>query len=354
VSDGVLNVKSPYPAIQIHIAELRGNVLNTHYNLLDTIYSNTREFAIDPENVLFQPLGETVLNFLSVTFTDRQSFPVQPIENSYLQFTLKNMSVSEPKVVPIYATLTATYPGSEVGFRLPRVIHLEQKGTWQLAISSVILPNTAVTIEDSFGLTVERDGESTSVAIVKNSIQSSYPLKQVAAQLQRKIARQMEDSKPNKLQITVDRSGRFTFLSLVPCRITLSNIMAWALGIQENGYDNAGLSLDLVPDMGKRSEGRANFNFIPHSGVFVECSNIEPSVHNNEFRNILRILPVDFSSTAENVWHQFKHLEFHDLTHSTLSELRFRFTNGRGEDIDFSEIENNSLIPMNFLLRQNE
>jgi hypothetical protein len=91
VSDGVINVKHPQPAIQIHIAELRGNVLNTNYNLLDTIYSNTREFAIEPENVLFQPLGETVINFLSVTFTDRHTFPVQPIENSYLQFTLNNM-----------------------------------------------------------------------------------------------------------------------------------------------------------------------------------------------------------------------------------------------------------------------
>lgn len=344
--------------LRIDLDELSGiDQYSETSKTLAILYSHRSEaFFIDPKHILSHQLNETTVNVLTLRFMTENGQVVTPRKHSYITFCLENMQHGERERT-LFLSAQAPDDGTEIICQLPHPVHLEQRGSWQLCLHSIVMPNMRILLDDDDQYTIEVTvGEENEIKrqqkiAVKKYVTGSN-IEYFLSDIEFVLATYLREPDLREPTISFSKDGdhRLKIKVRKRTRIAFSRSLAFALGLLETGDERRLITIEITPKTPHHCSKPIDFLRVPPQRAYLECGIIEPSIHNKQFQSTLKVLPIDFTNAKNRVYYEFTHLEYHDISTSTLQNLKFRFVDEKNHPIEFSPDNNN--VKMTLLLRQ--
>lgn len=332
----VLEKKNPCTSLlHIRLDELK----TTRFNTLNKRFLRITKCIHQPDNkqTIFKEFERNSLhqlktgtfNELTFSFTNEfeEKLSINP-EESFLHCTLINMDSEE-----YHFTLTSEVKEgqTEIQTELPYRSRLESKGTWKLACQSVLLPK----IQEKSKFTLYIYDE-------EKKIKNQFSYSQSSLSNPNDIISQMNDDLERefgvkKIRFRIDQDG----IMKVFCKTLFNFSISKALGlIFGNTQEDPEKMLSVRPNAtgffsSKYDPERKDPNS-KNKLIFLKCDIVVPSVYDNGFKNVLKMIPFKQSET-DPFFYESKMLNYVEISPSSLSSIYFSMEDEKNETIEFSK-----------------
>ena len=256
---------------------------------------------------------------LSIEILGSNDKPVLLSKPGYLSLRLKAMT-KEYSSFSIHVTEEGKRKISGFRYELPYPIHLEQKGTWKLALSSVVFPNPNVGKDTELRITCILGNVNVSWTYEESKI---WNIRKFINTLQLDIRAKLKLKRNQQFRLGIMESKNFALISSEPITVILSNRFAYLLGFVDDGFTKAGRSIDLVPNRKMVFPNTVDLGRDVTEAVYLKCSQIAPCIVNDKFDHVLKLLPIK-SKSAKYFYYETEEPEYHIILPSTLSHLNFQ------------------------------
>lgn len=243
--------------LRIELDELSGiDQYSESRKTLAIVFSNKPEkFHIEPRHLIFHQLNDTTLNDLSLTILNENDQIITPLKNSYLTLCLENMN-GQPRERSLFLSVQVPDDGGDIICQLPHAIHLEQRGSWQMCLHSIVMPNMRTQLDDdcTIQVTVGSENEIKSqqkVTVSKDaqSIMSGNNVEYFLSDMEFVLATYLRDRDITQPTISLAKDGdeRLKIEARKGVKIDFSRSMAFALGLLETGDESQLISIVVKP-----------------------------------------------------------------------------------------------------------
>ena len=313
-----LNIGTQPPAIgKIRLLELDGfNGSLVQDKILDIFRIDNKYIFKERKTLDFVKLSHHSLSSLTFEVLDGNDKPIKLTKTSFITLCIKSMDKN-------YTTfsLHVTEEGKRKipGFRysLPYPIHLEQVGTWRISLSSIIFPNPNLGQDTELRVTAILYDRNVSWVYDDSNISN---VKKFINVLQIDVRRKLNLQRKQSFKVGVLASKKFALVSSEPVKITFSNRLAYLLGFTDKGYTNAKSTIKLNRNEMFRGPNTVDLNRDVTEAVYIKCAQIAPSIVNNTYDHILKVVPIQ-SKTKKYFYYENEEPEYHNILPSTLSHL---------------------------------
>lgn len=283
--------------------------------ILDVFRIESDSIYKERKNLDFVKLSHHSLATLTFQILDQDNNIIKLASRSFISLKIKTMT-PEYESFHLHVTEEGKNKISAFKYQLPYPIHLNQTGVWKIAMTSIIFPNPNIGKDTELRVTVTLDNVSKAWTYENEEVTN---IRSFINKLQLKIKKQLKLTGRQKFLVGV-LDKKFALLSDFPIKIKLSNRLAYLLGFVDDGYTKAGREIQLVPGVTFTAPKTADLTRDVTEAVYVKCSQITPSILNDRFEHILKVIPIT-SKTQKYFYYEAEEQEYHNILPSTLYNL---------------------------------
>lgn len=289
--------------------------------IFDSFYINSLRVIKERKVLDFIKLSNHAINNLSIRILDANGNPVKLQNNSYLTVRLKTMP-SDYESFTIHVEKEGKNKISSFDYRLPYPINLKQTGTWKLALSSIILPNPNIGKDRELRMNVTSGNQSISWTYNDSDVWNTNSF---ISKMHQDIRRKLKLKRSQLFRVGNLVTGKFSVYSGIDMKLKFSNRLAYLIGYYEDGFNKAGREIDVKSKKIFEAPNFINLSRDIVDIVYVKCNQISPTILNNQFDHILKVVPI--RKTGEKYfYYENEELELHDVLPTTLSHLNILLT----------------------------
>ena len=343
ISSAHISLEEPNstPFFKIEIENVYDDFCPTSERQIAGLIPNQQEILsslihFEPTHQSFHRLVSN-FNTLTVRILDSQNTPVKLSKDHP---TILSINIAVMDQVREYHLKMSGNP-QEVSYleglysTLPYRVQLQEKGTWKMALSSIFFPNPKLQTCKAW-VRIKFQGEEKTSEFNLNDIMNpifgdeymdiGYDNADLPIIIH--LRNIFYDSGILASQVAIMPIIRNSKLCLqiksyVDFEFEMSKDLAYVLGDTSEGYLNAGGPYTIQQGSIITFDKHISINRRPLDTLMLTCDIIEPSMINNKFRHILKIVPVKRSHEEYLTYEPARH-EFHDITPSNLEAMNFK------------------------------
>ena len=303
------------------------SVVKTEKNTLFVTYLPGGQRHVETENIFpsFLSFDNRSLTYLSFQFTDFEGGEIHLDSENSSFIRLKVIEMRGPSDIHLYFEKEINENG-EIVIDLAHPIVLPEGYNWGMNLSSIGFHNPN-NHDQSMGYIAYKYGEETENT--KFEMKSNDPDGTLLI-MKTLLSRISPDS--HVLSMYVQADGRLAIKSNLenPLSIECNKDLGHRIGIDSN-YNLASKIVTIKPNSTFVLNQPVNFSRPILTTMFIESGTLQPSIVNERFSPILRMLPV--FSQQKYFFKKYATQQFIDIIPSSLSTLDFKFNAENGEFI---------------------
>ena len=312
---------------RIRISLLEANnhsVVKSEKNTLHITYLPEGERHIEAENTYpsFISFDNRSLTYLSFQFTEFDGKEIELSSRQSCFLRLKVIEMRGPADIHLYCEEKMNSTG-EILIDLAHPIILPEGYNWGMNLVSIGFHNPNIYETDGY-FSITWNGASESMKLDMKNLTTETTL----IMLETMLSRVSPDE--SKMSLHMQEDGRLAIKSNLdyPVSIEFNKSLGHRMGVDSN-YNLASKVITINPKSSFVLNQPMDLKRPILTTLFVQNSCLQPSIVNQSYNNILRMLPV-FSSN-KYLFTKFKTEEYIDIIPSSLSTINFKFTSENTE-----------------------
>lgn len=293
-------------------------------------------------------LRDAKISNLSFSLLDEDNFPIQlgSGQATFIKIQFKKFPMDS--LVLRLSSLESQHIFSDNAsnsFRIQLQEPLDLRQNWEVALSSVFLPNainyTSLLAPNDyfFGF---GSGENFKKLDLNDVLEKTS--NEIAQECNTRIQTLFAPTNP-PINFTTDRDDNLFLKCNITCMITISGMLGYLLS-KSTMVDEV-VKWSLTKDK-NYNFGKIDLNKMRPHIILMYCNFIQPIVVGHTFGQVLQMIPYYNSGEASILKYEAQHLDFISLSMNDKSVLHFELRDSRGELIPFKETDTEILLTLVF------
>ena len=302
-------------------------------------------------------LANTTLQDIDISLRDENDKKLQllPGVPTYVKLKFDNVPIYNRSFnVRLTSNASEMFPKNRrqaFKVQLPNSLFFSSRRNWKVALTSISHPNLFNTFHgtDQERTLVYKNLEG--VPIAKLTFENRIYTKEEIFTLLRDTFKKPSSQPPNwdpddYIHVNLNDAGKLTLQLMGVGRYDFSNLVLNVLGYETYNEYIEFSSYYVQHSPGDQESIIINFddginvNYWQPDYLICYCNIVQPTVFGDEYRNILRTIPIPKENNDAYIIQEFKNKNYLPLSNTEMSEIEINLRSHDGKPIDFNGNEN--------------